>query len=181
MAKVLSALRIARARRTSTQNVEETQEIDFSLGLKQGIEIFAVEFGYRQIIPVPGNDAIVTFQVHQSLHAETGGLEGAIDAFPADDFILNSEIIAETTLQVSAFTSSVPATSPDVFNMTHLQPLAWNFIELTGAPLLLAINPTYRVITNLSTLTVNGSQVTIFYRYVELTVSELASQFSLRR
>jgi len=181
MAKPLSPIRIARSRRTSFQNTEETFEIDFNLGIRQGVELFAIEFGIRNVVPVPGDDAIVVTNAHMSVHAETGGLEGAIDAFPADETILNSEIIAETTLQVSAFTSSIPAASPDVFNMLWLQPISWNYIQLLGSSLTVAQNLTFRGVTSASTLTVNGAQVTLYYRYVELTDQELASQFILRR
>lgn len=181
MAKDLSPIRIARARRTSFQNTEESAELDFNLGLRQGIKIHAIEFGIRNIILVPVDDAIDHESAHMSLHAETGALEGAIDSFPSDDLILNSEIIAETTIQVDGFTSSVPSTSPDIFVPTWLQPKAWNFHQLVGSPLVLAQNPTFRGVTSSSLLTVNGGQVTIYYQYVELTDTELASQFILRR
>jgi len=182
VAKVLSPIRIARSRRTSFQATEETQEIDFALALRQGIRVHAVEFGIRQAIFVPsGNDAIERAQAHLSLHVETGALEGAIDAFPADATILNSEIIAETTLQKSAFTSSVPATSSDNEAYEWLQPKAWNFHQLVGGPLTFAQNLTFRGIASTSTFTINGAQVTIYYDYVELTEAELGRQFALRR
>jgi len=181
MATPLSPIRIGRARRTSFQDTEETQEIDFNLGIEQGVEIFAIEFGVRNVVPVPANDTILVVNAHMSVHAETGALEGAIDAFPADNFILNSEIIAETTLQVMAFTSSVPSTSPDVFNMIWMQPLKWDYLALFGKPLTLAQNVTFRGVTSASTLTINGAQVTFYYRYVSLTRNELAEQFVLRR
>jgi len=181
MVQILSPVRIARSRRTSFTNVEETQEIDFALGLQQGIRIHGVEFGMSNVVPVPGDDAIVVTNAQMSLHIETGGLEGAIDAFPADTNILNSEILAQTTLQVMAFTSSVPATSPDVFNMIWLQPTSWSFHEIVGQPIDLAQNLTFRVITSAATLVVNGGQVTIYYQYIKLTDAELGQQFALRR
>jgi len=174
-------MRIARVRRTSVQNTEQTQELDFALGIRQGVEIFAVEFGIRSYVATPSNDAIDQDQAHFSLHAETGALEGAIDAFPADNFVLNSEIIAETTLQVNSFKSSVPATSPDVFTMNWLQPISWNFLQLLGKPLTLAQNLVFRAITSSATFTVLGPQATLYYQYVELTSQELAEQFILRR
>jgi len=181
MSKVLGPVRFLRSRRTSFQNTAETQELDFNLGVRQGVEIFAAEFGIRNVVPVPGDDAIVITNAHMSLHIETGALEGGIESFPADETILNSEIIAETTLQVQAFTSSVPAASPDVFNMIWLQPLSWNYIQLLGKPLIIAQNATFRGVTSASTLTVNGGQITIMYRYIELTKEELGEQFILRR
>jgi len=180
--KLLSPVRILRSRRTSFQNVEETAEIDFNLGLKQGVRIHAVEFGINDAPFVPSaNDTLQHAQAHMSLHVETGGLEGAIDAFPADTTILNSEILAETTLQVHGFTSSVPATSPDVSNYLWLQPIAWNFHQLVGGAIDLAQNLTFRGVTSAATFTINGGQVTVFYQYIELTDAELGQQFALRR
>ncbi len=177
MVRSLSPIRVLRSRRTSFQNTEEITEIDFALGHEQGVQLYAVEFGYREVILVPTTSPL-TAQAHMSLHIETGGLEGAIDAFPADDTILNSEIIAETTIQV---TSGDTAQVEGTFSHIHLQPLSWNYLELIGEPILIAQNPTYRVVTSESPLTVNGGQLTIFYRYVELTDKELVEQFALRR
>lgn len=182
MAKVLSGFRICRARRTSFSNVVETQEIDFALALGMGLEVHAVEFGVASSIFIPSsNDGIEYSRMHLSLHVETGALEGAIDAFPADNFILNSEIIAETTLLHTAFTSSVPATSPDVDNATWLQPMSWNFNQLLGGPLVVAQNLTFRGICAQSTHTVLGAQVSIYYRYVQLSTAELAKLFTQQR
>jgi len=181
MVKALSPIRIARSRRTSFQNTEEVQEIDFNLGIRQGIEIYAIEFGIRGYVIVPGNDAIVHANAHLSVHVESGALEGAIDAFPADNFILNSEIIAETTLQVDGFTSSVPSTSPDNNHSFWLQPLSWNYLAIFGKPMTIAQNVQTRGVTSAAALTINGAQVTFFYRYVELSEAELAEQFVLRR
>lgn len=182
MAKILSPIRIARSRRTSFQDTAETQELDFALGLGMGLHIHAVEFGMRSAIFVPpADDTLANAAAHLSLHAEVGGLEGAIDAFPADETILNSEIIAETTLNARAFSSSVPAASPDVATYQWMQPLSWNFNQLIGGPLVLAQNLTFRGVASAATFTINGAQVTIFYQYVRLTTAELAGQFSLRR
>ena len=177
MAEILSPIRIARARRTSFQNVEETFEIDFALGLQMGVRVHAVEFGVREAVIVP-TTAPINAQAHMSLHVETGALEGAIDAFPADDVILNSEIIAETTLMV---TSGDTAQIEGAVERTWLQPLAWNYHQLVGGPLDFAQNLTFRGVTSASTLTINGGQVTIYYQYIKLTKSELGEQFALRR
>lgn len=182
MPTILSPIRIARTRRTSFQNVEETFEIDFNLGLEQGIRIHAVEFGINNAVALPAADDIIDFSTaHLSLHIETGALEGAIDSFPSDNTILNSEILAETTLQSQGFTSSVPATSPDVINYIWLQPIAWNFHQLIGGALDIAQNLTFRGITSQATFTINGAQVTIYYQYIKLSKAELGEQFALRR
>ena len=180
--QILSPVRILRSRRTSFQNVEETAEIDFQLGFEGGVRIHAIEFGLKNATFVPSsNDSIEHATAHLSLHIETGALEGAIDAYPADETILNSEILAETTLQVQGFTSSVPATSPDVIVYQWMQPLSWNLHQIMGGPLDLAQNLTFRGIASVATFTINGAQVTIFYQYLKLTKAELGEQFSLRR
>lgn len=182
MADVLSPIRILRSRRTSFQATPEEVEIDFNLGLEQGIRIHAVEFGIRQAISLPsGDDTLEYMQAHMSLHVEVGALEGGIESFPADDTILNSEIIAETTLQATTFTSSVPATSPDIANFVWLQPNSWNFHQLVGGPIDLAQNLTFRGVASAATFTINGAQVTIYYQYLKLTKAELGAQFVLRR
>jgi len=177
MVKSLSPIRIARVRRTSFQNTEETFEIDFQLGLRQGIEIYAVEFAIREAVTVP-TTAPLHGQAFMSIHVETGGLEGAIDAFPTDDIILNSEIIAECVLQVIAGDT---AQIEGAMNQQWLSPISWDYVRLTGAPILVAQNLTFRGVTSESTLTVNGGQATIFYRYVELSDSELGRLFAIRR
>lgn len=181
MAKALSPIRIGRSRRTAVVNVEETQEVDFNLGIRQGIEIFGIEFGIRGFTSLPANDTGEFHNFHMSVHVESGALEGAIDAFPADNFILNSEIVAETSLQVSSFRGSAPTTAPDVLHAFWIQPLKWDFLQIFGKPLTIAQNMVTRAITSSALLSVTGAQTTFFYRFVELTEQELAEQFVLRR
>lgn len=177
MPSILSPIRIARVRRTSFQDTEETFEVDWALGLSQGVRIHAVEFGIREAVLVP-TTAPINAEAHLSLHVETGALEGAIDAFPTDNVILNSEIIAETTLQV---TSGDTAQIEGAMERTWMQPLAWNFHALVGGPLDFAQNMTFRGVTSASTLTINGAQCTIYYQYIALSKAELGEQFALRR
>ena len=175
-------LTILRSRRTSFQNVEETREIDFRLGTGQGVELYRVEFGIRGFVHVPADDAeAASVEAHMSLHMETGGLEGSIDSFPADQTILNSEIIAEATLGVYSFISSVAAASGNSQSAQWLQPNFWNFKEILGDPLIIAQNLTFRGVTSSALLTVNGAQVTIYYKIVTLTTAQIVNLFSTRR
>jgi len=169
-------LRIARARRTSFQNSEETFEIDFSLGRNQGIELYKVHFGIREAVTVP-TTAPLTGQVFMSLHVETGGLEGAIDAFPTDDVILNSEIIAQVVLQIA---SGDTAQIEGALSQEWLTPKEFNYFRDTGEALVLAQNLTFRAVTSESTLTVNGGQVTLWYKFVDLSDAELGRLFAVR-
>lgn len=175
-------VRFARVRRTSVQNTEEVTEIDLRLGQGEGIELFAAEFGLRGWVHLPADDAEASMHsVHMSLHVETGAVEGSIDAFPADATILNSEIIAETTLQTAAFISSVAAAAGAAFLGVWTQPLAWNYRELIGEPLLVGSNLSFRVVTSNTILTANGLQVTLIYRYVKLSDKKLAGLFINQR
>lgn len=176
MVKPLSTVRIARSRRTSFTSTEEVQEIDFSLGLRQGIEIFDVEFGALEIIPTVG--AIATEWALMELHARIGALEGGLDSFPADDTILNSSIIAAAVFQMGpTFDGSTEAMATSGW----LTERNFNFEQLIGKPYLVATNLTMRGITKDTSLVVNGGQITIYYRYVSLSDAELAEQFALGR
>lgn len=180
MPTALSPIRIARARRASFQNTEETFEIDFGLGLRQGLEIYAVHFGFSEAVIVPASGAEFSAQIYLSLHAEVGALEGAIDAFPTDDVILNSEILAEAVYQVQGLDD--PATEfRAARSEIWVKPPHINFLEVAGQPLTVASNLTFRAVTSEAILTCNGGQATLFYRYVSLTNAELVEQFVLRR
>lgn len=177
-----SPITVLRVRRTSVVNVEETQEVDFRLGTGQGVEIHAIEFGIRGFTHVPvDDDENANVQFHMSCHLETGGLEGGIDAFPADATILNSEIIAETSLSVRTFISSVAAASGSSEHATWTQPLSWNFHSLIGKPLLIAQNVTFRAITSDALFSVLGAQLTMYYKIKALSVKDIVNLFALRR
>lgn len=179
MATALSPIRIARARRTSVTNSAETMELDFNLALLQGLEIYAAECAALEVIDTPST-AFDTNWMTTSLHAETGALEGAIDSFPADNTIFNSEIIAEATLEI--ITQDEAATrGGSAASLAWVGPNQWNFIQLIGKPLLIARNITMRAITKGSGTVVNGLQWSIYYRYVQLNISEAADLFILAR
>jgi len=179
MPTALSPIRIARARRTSVVNAAETMEIGFNLALLEGIEIYACECAVLELIDTAAS-AFDTNWMTTSLHAETGALEGALDSFPADNTILNSEIIAEATLEI--ITQDEAATrGGSAATLAWTGPNQWNFVQLIGKPLLLASNITMRAITKGAATVANGLQWTIYYRYVRLTKSEAGDLFILRR
>lgn len=179
MATPLSPIRIARARRTSVTNAAETMEIDFNMALLEGIEVYAAECAVLELV----DTAAVTIDTNwmtTSLHAETGALEGALDSFPADNTILNSEIIAEATLEI--ITQDEAATrGGSSAALAWVGPNQWNFVQLIGRPLLLATNLTMRGVTKGAATVANGLQWTIYYRYVRLSKSEASDLFLLRR
>lgn len=179
MVKALTPVRIARSRRTSFTNVEETQEIDFSLGLRQGVQLYAAEFGALEFIVTDSSTFIKNWFLME-LHARIGALEGGMDTFPADDTILNSSILAASVYQIQ-IQDEAATRGGSAATQGWLTQNSWNFVEIQGAPILLATNLTFRGITKASTAVVNGGQVTLYYRYVSLTDKELADQFLLRR
>lgn len=178
MPKGLTDVRIARISRASFQNTEETSEVDFQLGLNQGVEIEAVEFGIGQAVVVP-TTGFNAHQVTLSLHRETGALELAADGL-LDNLELDSEIIAQAVLQIldqdEAATRGGSAAS-----MAWLSPNSWKFRDIMGKPLLLAHNLTFRGITSAAALTINGAFASIYYRYVSLSATELAKLIISRR
>ena len=176
MVKALTPVRICRVSRQSVQDTEETVAVDFELGHRQGVLIHAVEFLMGQAIEV-GATTLVHTQAYLSLHAETGTLESAADAL-VDAVILNSEVVAEAVYQIGSIET---AAAGGAIAGTWLSPNSWNYNQLLGQPLLLATNLTFRAVTSASTLTVNGAAAHIFYQYVNLTDTELANQFILRR
>lgn len=179
MPTALSPIRICRARRTNVTNVAETMEIDFNLALLEGIEIYACEAAMLELVDTAAS-AFDTNWTTTSLHAETGALEGAIDAFPADNFILNSEIIAEATIQQVA-QDEAATRGGSASSLIWLGPNQWNFMQLIGKPLLLAGNLTMRAIGKDAAMNALGLQWTIYYRYVKLNKSEASDLFLLRR
>ena len=176
MVTALTPVRVARVSRAAFQQTEESSEVDFQLAHRQGVLIHAVEFGMGSATYVPASDNDQDY-AYLSLHAETGELENAADQF-GDSLVLNSEIIAEAVLWVSGATTAGEETG---IKKGWLTPIAWNYNELLGDPLLLATNLTFRGITTNSVLTVGGAFARIFYQYVELSQAELANQFILRR
>jgi len=179
MVKALSAIRIARSRLTNVVNVAETLEIDFSLGLRQGVQIYAIEFGCLEFIMTPAAAFDQDFGLME-IHARTGALEGGLDSFPADDTILNSSILAAaiigSVIQEEAATRGGSAAA-----FVWFTEKSWKFKEIIGEPVLVAQNLTFRAVTKDAAASLNGAQATIYYRYVSLTDAELAEQFALRR
>lgn len=176
MAEVLTPIRILRASRQSFQNTEESAEIDFQLGIRQGVLIHAIQFGVgaARFVAASDDDSNSAFM---SIHAETGELEDVGDDY-TDALVLNSEVLAEAVLQA---TGSGTAGEETGTKLQWMSEKSWNLRELMGKPLLIASNLTFRCATDGAELTINGAFVRIYYQYVELTKAELADQFILRR
>jgi hypothetical protein len=178
MARVQTNIRIAKVTRTTFDSSAEEIELDFELSLRQGYLLHAIEMAFGEITH-DASSSLLSGVVSVSVHAETGTLETSIDA-AVDGQILNSEIIAETSIQ-SVIQIEAATRGGSARSMTWLGPNRWNYKDMIGDPLLLATNLTVRFVTDASTLDAANTTVTFFYQYAELTREELAGQFLLRR
>jgi len=178
MARPLTPVRIAKVTRTSFDTNAEEIELDFELALRQGYRLHVLEMACRDITH-DASPSLLSDAITASVHAETGGLETAIDA-AVDGQILNSEIIAETSIQ-SVIQIEAATRGGSTRALTWLGPNRWNYTSMLGAPLLLASNLTCRFRSGAATLDAEAFTVTFYYQYVELTEMELAGQFLLRR
>jgi len=170
-----SGWRMAIARRASVVGgTAESQEINFAMGFGEGIEIAHIEFG----LTIAANSlttARVQNNVRLSVHAETGALEEPLG--PSDDFELNSEVIAFAVLLVDTNDNALGEQS----NFLWAPGPSTHFIDILGAPMLLASNPTWQVDGESSTIAISNPFMRMWYRYVELSNSELLRLFALRR
>lgn len=171
MPRLLSGLRVAKVMRQSVQNVEENTSLDFSFAVEEGARIFQVRFDVSELVSVPGG-ADVSESAFLALHVEEGNLEDSLSV-AADRLRLNSEIMAENAILV--LSSNVAAEGPPT--VTWMGSPVHNFPDGFDV----ALNPQFSVVTSAATLTMNGAQVTILYKYIQFTQAELAAQFLLRR
>ena len=100
MARALSPVRVARIGRLSFQAARETVELDFQLGLLQGVNVLSAEFILGNAVLVP-TSVMVAHSIHSSLHLEVGSLEEDASNLAADGNVLNSEIIADVVINVA--------------------------------------------------------------------------------
>lgn len=152
----------------------ESQEMNFAMGFGEGIEIAYLEFGAR-LVAITLTTSRIQEHAEFSLHAETGSLEDPLG--PNDGVELNSEVIASAILMVEANDSALGELS----NYTWMTGPRFDYLQMLGAPMLLASNPTFRVDALSSLTNVSAAFVRMWYRYVELTDNELLRLFALRR
>lgn len=168
----LSPIRIAHATAfvVAIDSTEE-QEIDFELGVQQGIEVYEI-----LTLPEVGLDAtaaVANEAVEITAHVETGTLEDPSPA--ADGVIQNSEIIHHCL--VEGFIE--PAN--DVIAQLVVTNPKTSFLERMGQPLLVAQNITMRYQTGVLMASLSFVETYITYRYVRLTEAELVNQLLQRR
>lgn len=171
MARPISDWRVARSF-IGAAATEETVELDFNIGTREAIEISGVlgtmapSAAVATATPTPVLSA-------QTLHIEDGTVEALNDAGAgADQFERDSEVIYQQVLGVIAFDGSTEAAG--ALSVTP------SGLVTFPDPILAPINLTHRVDNEGAVLDV-GCTLLIYYRYVQLDLSELAFQFARRR
>lgn len=175
MPKEISGLRIARSFVTPTE-VAVSRELDFQLGARQGISIEAI---LADIMPdpagyTPSSGAQLPFIGNQTLHLETGSLEGVPDAAGEDEDTIDSEIFYRQTLSLIGnddLTTEFRASSSMSLSEGWMVP---------PRPLFTARNITHRAITNTNALDIL-CHVTIYYVFVEFSLAELGLVLARRQ
>lgn len=94
MPEIFSGQRVARSYLTPTGAEVASVELDFQLGARQGIQVEAV-VGYgslADVSPTVSDTVLVHQRGSQSLHLETGTLEGVPEAPGEDEVDIDTEI-----------------------------------------------------------------------------------------
>lgn len=171
MTTPISAWRIARSFIGNT-GTEETAELDFNIGSREAIEIAGI-LGTLAPTAAVATTTPTPVLSEQSLHAEDGTIE-ALNSVgsAADQFENDSEVIYHQVLSVIAFDGTTEGAGA-----ISVTPNGW---VVYPRPLLLPFNPTHRVDNEAAVLDV-GAVLMIMYRYVSLSVGELALEFARRR
>lgn len=174
MPRALTDIRIAHSFiGNNSAGSTETVELDFDIGLREAIEIFAV-FGSLQEGAAPVSAAGTVEIGAQSLHLEDGTIT-APESIPseADRFDVDDEVIYQ---QIKYTRYTVDDTAGNAAIMSILNP---STLITFPAPILSVINLTHRV--QAGTGNTYGGNVDIHYRYVSLTSDEVAFQYARRR
>ncbi|KKK73390.1 hypothetical protein LCGC14_2894310 [marine sediment metagenome] len=174
MAKDLTGVRVAKAFINNTTTTVSELELDFDLSRGEGIAIYRIQLEMA-LSQVGFSSVFDTHNAHFSVHAENDNLEEVQDLLSADQFQNDSEIIFEAAAtmigQDEAATRGGSAAS-----IVWGSPNYINFLEVAETPLVLAANPTVRVITTDAEFLVSGN-FTFYYKYVELSAAEIREAF----
>lgn len=149
----------------------EGAELDFNIGTQEAIEIASVA-GNLGFGTITSGSSILTRLAQQSLRIEDGTVEIlAIDETSPDAFDNDSEVVFEQFLNGIAFDGSSEGAA--AINGVNL-------VVKFAEPILSPINPTHHVI-NSGSVSAVAAVLLIEYRYVRLSLNELAFQFARRR
>lgn len=167
MSKPISALRIASSILTGAGAQVLTAELDFDLGIDQGIEIFGVLGNVIEVSDstlVAADDALNNVAGLQTLHLETGALSDPLDAGGDDAVRIDTEIFyRQDALAVVQNHATAQAGAGIVVTPAGLLTFP--------VPILTARNITHRL-ESLATDQNVIMAVLVYYRFVDLETNE---------
>ena len=180
MAKELTGFRVAHADLIDVgSGVPESIELDFNFARGEGIAIYNVNFlvGVNEAATSVMLDGNATL----SLHVENDALEASFINVAADGFTTDdSEIIAEATIGMIA-QDEAATRGGSAAAIAWLSKHDFNFMQMLGSPLVIAINPTFQIDNIGATINIDDGRCTIWYKYVELSDREVRDAFFRRR
>lgn len=180
MAKDLTGFRVAHADLIDfSSGTRQSQELDFNFARGEGIAIYSISFliTVNEIGIAGGTDN----NFDMTVHVENDTLEVTMHEVPADGFTQDdSEIIAEASwgsyLQDEAATTGGSAATIGWLSRNH-----FDYLQMIGSPLVIAINPTLSGRGVGTTFLVDDLRMTMWYKYVELSDKEIRDAFFRRR
>jgi len=165
MPREISGLRLARSYITPTAS-EVSRELDFQLGARQGIAIYAVSADMVVETYTPGVLATGTHGTH-TLHLETGSLETVPDAAGEDEDTIDSEVFFRQSLDIVGWDDIATEFRAAISHMVTPAGLI-----TFPRPIFTARNITHRGISIATTITF-FAHVILYYTFVEFSLAEL--------
>lgn len=165
MPRDISNIRVARSFLTPAVAEAISAEMDFQLGIRQGIKIHAVLGTLPLISPNPGV-AHSNQTVFHTLHMETGTLEDPLDGAGQDAINIDTEIFyRQEGISHSLVTAAAGAGYALSVHPTEM--------VVYPVPILVARNITHRAESVGIAGSSYGAIVYIYYNYVEYTAAEM--------
>lgn len=173
MATPLTGWRDARAVRLAVAGGVETEELDFGLGPRMGIELGAVMFGLWMPVFTAAS-AMISYAAYLSLHAETGTLESLI----AEGHRLDTEVLHEAAW---LFTAQDEAATRGGSAASHGWSSPPERHYSNDHKMYLVQNATFRVESSNGNLSLTSAFVRVTYRFVTFTDAEMGFLLARRR
>ena len=170
MARPVSGLRVARSLLTPEGAQVLTQEIDFQLGARMGIEIHGIYGGIsgaEDASVAALDDSITTRNGLQTVHLETGVVEDPLDSAAEDAFDIDTEIIWRQDITQSTIWTSVVTEGAGLAYIVTPVNTVW-FPE----PIQSARNITHRA----EAVVADGDfrmNILIYFKYIQFSLREM--------
>jgi len=164
--QVISGLRVARSYISPVGITAEIQEIDFQLGARQGVAIHAVlaTMNFQALNVSSSVQTIANFI--QSLHLEVGALE-TLEFGTTDEVTVDSEIFFR---QEMTYVGNDDLTTE--FRSAAAMVISPAGLITFAEPILTSRNITHQGDGSVATWSV-GMHITLYYKFVEFSLSEL--------